>query len=156
MIVRRDRSKIVCNANSRRPIPQMCRGANRIRQPCDYSFSSLYATIERLLGIPPLGRPDAGTAQIFDMFNDVQPRARPLPRRRSRPGSLPGDRREEMEAAEEENNAHAQSTADYRTLVKSHAQPALLEPSHRWAGSRAAGPSAEGGRALGSTLREHS
>jgi DNA-binding beta-propeller fold protein YncE len=36
-----------------------------------YSFSSVFATIERLLGIPPLGRPDAGAAPMFDMFTDV-------------------------------------------------------------------------------------
>ena len=36
-----------------------------------YSFSSVFATIERLLGIPPLGRPDASAAPMFDMFTDV-------------------------------------------------------------------------------------
>ncbi len=36
-----------------------------------YSFPAVFATIERLLGIPPLGRPDAGAAPMFDMFTDV-------------------------------------------------------------------------------------
>jgi DNA-binding beta-propeller fold protein YncE len=36
-----------------------------------YSFSSVFATIERLLGLPPLGRPDASAAPMFDMFTDV-------------------------------------------------------------------------------------
>ena len=35
-----------------------------------YSFSSVFATIERLLGIPPLGRPDAGAAPMYDVFTD--------------------------------------------------------------------------------------
>ncbi len=36
-----------------------------------YSFPAVFATIERLLGIPPLGRPDAAAAPMFDMFTDV-------------------------------------------------------------------------------------
>lgn len=36
-----------------------------------YSFSSVFATIERLLGVPPLGRPDASAAPMYDMFTDV-------------------------------------------------------------------------------------
>lgn len=36
-----------------------------------YSFSSVFATIERLLGVPPLGRPDASAAPMWDMFTDV-------------------------------------------------------------------------------------
>lgn len=36
-----------------------------------YSFSSVFATIERLLGVPPLGRPDASAAPMMDMFTDV-------------------------------------------------------------------------------------
>lgn len=36
-----------------------------------YSFSSVFATIERLLGVPPLGRPDASAAPMWDVFTDV-------------------------------------------------------------------------------------
>ncbi len=36
-----------------------------------YSFPAVFATIERLLGIPPLGRPDASAAPMFDMFTDL-------------------------------------------------------------------------------------
>jgi len=36
-----------------------------------YSFSSVFATIERLLGVPPLGRPDASAAPMWDMFTNV-------------------------------------------------------------------------------------
>ena len=36
-----------------------------------YSFSSVFATIERLLGVQPLGRPDAAAAPMYDMFTDV-------------------------------------------------------------------------------------
>lgn len=36
-----------------------------------YSFPALFATIERLLGLPPLGRPDASAAPMYDLFTDV-------------------------------------------------------------------------------------
>ena len=36
-----------------------------------YSFPAVFATIERLLGVPPLGRPDASAAPMFDLFTDV-------------------------------------------------------------------------------------
>jgi YVTN family beta-propeller protein len=36
-----------------------------------YSFPAVFATIERLLGLPPLGRPDAAAAPMYDMFTDV-------------------------------------------------------------------------------------
>ncbi len=36
-----------------------------------YSFSSVFATIERLLGVPPIGRPDASAAPMWDMFTNV-------------------------------------------------------------------------------------
>lgn len=36
-----------------------------------YSFSSVFATIERLLGVPPVGRPDAAAAPMWDVFTDV-------------------------------------------------------------------------------------
>lgn len=36
-----------------------------------YSFAHLFATIERLLGVPPLGRPDAAAAPMYDLFTSV-------------------------------------------------------------------------------------
>ena len=36
-----------------------------------YSYPAVFATIERILGIPPLGRPDAAAAPMVDMFTTV-------------------------------------------------------------------------------------
>ncbi|MCB9706778.1 MAG: bifunctional YncE family protein/alkaline phosphatase family protein [Myxococcales bacterium] len=36
-----------------------------------YSFSHIFATIERILGLPPLGRPDAAAAPMYDLFTSV-------------------------------------------------------------------------------------
>jgi hypothetical protein len=33
-----------------------------------YSFAHLFATIERILGVPPLGRPDAAAVPMYDFF----------------------------------------------------------------------------------------
>ncbi|MCA9717799.1 MAG: hypothetical protein H6713_38425 [Myxococcales bacterium] len=49
------------------------------------SFLSVFATLERVLGVPPLGRPDAAAAPLWDMFTpdadftpyDVIPRQHP-------------------------------------------------------------------------------
>jgi YVTN family beta-propeller protein len=34
----------------------------------NYSFVSVFATIERILGVPPLGRPDGSASPMWDMF----------------------------------------------------------------------------------------
>lgn len=36
-----------------------------------YSFAHVFATIRRLLGLPPLGRPDAAAAPMYDLFTNV-------------------------------------------------------------------------------------
>jgi YVTN family beta-propeller protein len=36
----------------------------------NYGFHSVFATIERILGVPPLGRPDASASPMWDMFAD--------------------------------------------------------------------------------------
>ncbi|MCA9690929.1 MAG: hypothetical protein KC636_15085, partial [Myxococcales bacterium] len=35
------------------------------------SFLSVFATVERILGVPPIGRPDAAAAPMWDMFTQV-------------------------------------------------------------------------------------
>lgn len=50
------------------------------------SFLSIFATMERILGLPPMGRPDAGAAPLYDLFTqtpdntpyDVLPRSYPV------------------------------------------------------------------------------
>lgn len=36
-----------------------------------HSFNSVFATIELILGVPPMGRPDAAAGPLYDMFTDV-------------------------------------------------------------------------------------
>lgn len=36
-----------------------------------HSYNSVFATIERILGVPPMGRPDAAAGPLWDMFTDV-------------------------------------------------------------------------------------
>lgn len=35
------------------------------------SYAAVFATIERILGVPPLGRPDAAAAPLYDMFTNT-------------------------------------------------------------------------------------
>lgn len=37
----------------------------------NYSFQSVFATITRILGVPPMGRPDAMASPMWDMFSGV-------------------------------------------------------------------------------------
>ena len=61
------------------------------------SFMSLFATMERILGIPPMGRADAGAAPLWDMFA-LAPDPAPFVARARRvpvdvnPGNAPGAR----------------------------------------------------------------
>ncbi len=36
-----------------------------------HSYNSVFATIERILGVPPMGRPDAAAGPLWDIFTDV-------------------------------------------------------------------------------------